>query len=129
MAVEFAVHEIAAPYLRAWYRRLSRNRRGSSDLARAYFEFLETELIRTAGRPEGVRVADWVHPELNVWEFQAREAWVAFAVARRGGWWTRLFRQATIQVVLMAIFDHLPLRAELELLARAVTSWDQTSSA
>jgi hypothetical protein len=129
MPVEFVVHEIADEYLRRWYRRIGRDRRGSRELARTYFEFLEAKLIRTAERPRGVRVADWIHPELNVWEFLGREAWAAFAVETAGGWLARLLGRTKVRVWLLANFDHPPPRAELERLATAVSSWGRTGSA
>jgi hypothetical protein len=67
-------------------------------------------------------VANWLHPNLNVWEFQARESWVAYIVRPVGGRWARLRGRAVSRVILLAILDHPPHRAELELLARAVTA-------
>jgi hypothetical protein len=121
MPAEFVVHDVAHDSLRDWRRRM-RNRRGGGQLVQAYFEYLEAELIRTDGRPAGAEVIEWLRPEINVWEFQYQETWVVYTIQRRGSWWARVIGRQELRVVLLRMFAHPPLRAELELLARAVRS-------
>jgi hypothetical protein len=128
MTVRFVVHEICRPSLYQWRSCLAQNRRGSTELANLYFESLETELIRSRGRPARALAEKWLHPPITVWEFQFREAWVVYTLKESGGWLAKLRGRQVTEVILLSILDHLPRRVELELLAKALGTWGRSSS-
>jgi hypothetical protein len=129
MVLDYVVHEIAIASLEEWRRRLGVNRRGSSELANVYLETMEAELVRHLGAPPGSIAVPRFRPPMIVWEFQPGLAWAVYTIQRSGSRIARLLGKTAARVVLLAIAGHRPHRVELELLAKALKTWDRRHSA
>jgi hypothetical protein len=108
MAVRMVFHRA----VREWRRTVEAGPGGSPGLAAVCLEALESQLIRTRGRPKGAVFTNWLTPPMAVWEFQFRRSWVVYLLRDRGGLIARLLARSGLEIVLLQILDHLPPRAE-----------------
>jgi hypothetical protein len=129
MPVRFVVHEIARPSISDWYRRLCARGLGGQSFATTYFQALREELIRTAGLPKGGHFVGQVTPPVGVWEFQFGSSWVVYVLKQEPGLLKRLLGRSGAQIIMIGLFDHPPLRAELTQLLQSLSVWDRKGSA
>jgi hypothetical protein len=115
MRVGVKWRRVCMDQLTGWIEARARSRGQANAFVASYVQLIQSELIRSAGRPPSSFVVANVAPPTMAWEF-VRGLWVVYDIQDRGGFFRRLFNRHSRVIRLLHICDQVPDAYTLSLL-------------